>query len=83
MKLTMLGLKTIAYSVIFAISFLFYFLLLFLIKEEFFYAAIFVISVLYGISFVFAKKILSSGRIISIVSFILAVLLNLRLMGVL
>ena len=68
-------------GIIFLFSFVFYFVILFLLKTEFFEWAILIISILFAVSFLITKTKFLAGKTISLIAFIMAVLLNAHLIG--
>lgn len=73
--------KFIAELLVFLISFIFYFVLFFLIKEQFFAVIFIIICVAFALSFYLTKAKHFHIKIVSAIAFLLAAVLNIRLMG--
>lgn len=68
--------------IVFLISFVFYFAILYIIKEQFFWIFILVFLALFLIHFLVRKLELCEYKIASLIGLVLAILINLHLMGV-
>jgi len=76
-----MSMKWITNIFIFLFSFIFYFLVIFLVKEEYVWWIVGIFGFFYILSFLFNKATFIETRAFSLSGYILAIVINLYLMG--